>query len=61
MIREIWCLIRLCGSGPIFSAAKELNVTAIGIDRNEVAISLCYDRLAENRSKPVNFRPTHNL
>ena len=42
-----WVLDPLCGSGPIFSASKALNVTAIGIDRNEVAISHCYDRLKE--------------
>ena len=35
----------VCGSGPIFGAAGGCSVTAIGIDSNEVAISLCYERL----------------
>ena len=35
----------VCGSGPIFGAASECRVTAIGIDSSEVAISLCYERL----------------
>ena len=35
----------ICGSGPIFGAAVGCSVTAIGIDSNEVAISLCYERL----------------
>ena len=35
----------VCGSGPIFGAAGECSVTAIGIDNSKVAISLCYERL----------------
>ena len=35
----------VCGSGPIFGAANECSVTAIGIDTSEVGISLCYERL----------------
>ena len=35
----------VCGSGPIFGAAGECRVTAVGIDNSEVAISLCYERL----------------
>ena len=40
-----WVLDPVCGSGPIFAAAVKLNVLAIGIDSNEVAVSHCYDRL----------------
>ena len=40
-----WVLDPVCGSGPVFAAALRLNVLAIGIDNNEVAISHCYDRL----------------
>ena len=35
----------VCGSGPIFAAAEECRVTAVGIDSSKVAISLCYERL----------------
>ena len=35
----------VCGSGPIFGAAEECRVTAVGIDSSKVAISLCYERL----------------
>ena len=40
-----WVLDPVCGSGPVFAAAMKLNVFAIGIDNNKVAISHCYDRL----------------
>ena len=40
----------VCGSGPIFGAADSCSMTAIGIDSNEVAISLCYERLEEGKT-----------
>ena len=40
----------VCGSGPIFGAAGEGSVTAIGIDSSEVAISLCYERLEKGKT-----------
>ena len=40
----------VCGSGPIFGAAGDCSVAAIGIDNSEVAISLCYERLRGNQT-----------